>query len=256
MRSRPTFLRVAALCCGSLSGSLIGQSLWQTNGNNTYVPSGVNVGIGTAGPEARLHVEGLSVLHVDDWGNDTLVFRGQKSTANQWGEYAIRTSYTGLTFRNTQTGNTLLHLGAGGGASANIILAQSGGNVGIGIANPQYKLAVNGTIGTKEVIVTNTGWADYVFKPNYRLRPLSEVGAFIQTNGRLPDMPSEKEVQEKGVGLAEMQVKLLAKIEELTLHVIRMDERNGELERQNRQLQKQMTERLSKLESRAAKFAR
>ncbi|MCW5981204.1 MAG: hypothetical protein KIT09_24185 [Bryobacteraceae bacterium] len=50
------------------------------------------------------------------------------------------------------------------------------GNVGIGTGNPQYKLAVNGVISAKEVIVTNTGWPDYVFRPSY-LRPLSEVSA-------------------------------------------------------------------------------
>ncbi len=103
------------------------------------------------------------------------------------------------------------------------------GNVGIGTTAPQYKLAVNGTIGTKEVVVTNTGWADYVFKSGYRLRKLDEVGAYIRQHGRLPGIPSAKEVQEKGVGLGEMQVKLLAKIEELTLHMIEMEQQNREL---------------------------
>jgi hypothetical protein len=52
--------------------------------------------------------------------------------------------------------------------------ASPAGNVGIGTAAPQYKLAVNGVIGAKEVIVTNTGWPDYVFRPGYRVRPLSD----------------------------------------------------------------------------------
>ena len=45
------------------------------------------------------------------------------------------------------------------------------GNVGIGTTNPQSKLAVNGNITAKDVVVTNTGWPDYVFHPGYRLRP-------------------------------------------------------------------------------------
>ena len=119
------------------------------------------------------------------------------------------------------------------------------GNVGIGTTTPQYKLAVNGTIKTKEVIVTNSGWADSVFKPHYRLWRLHEVGAYIREHGRLPEIPSESEVREKGVSLGEMQVKLLAKIEELTLHMIQTDERNGRLEQRNLELQR----RIARLEA-------
>jgi len=61
----------------------------------------------------------------------------------------------------------------------------------------------------------------------------------------LPDIPSEAEVREKGVSLGEMQTKLLAKIEEITLHMIQEHERNDRLEQQNRELQ----ERIARLEA-------
>jgi hypothetical protein len=131
------------------------------------------------------------------------------------------------------------------GASGDNMFTAMPGNVGIGTATPGTKLAVNGTITTKEVIVTNTGWADYVFKPGYRLPALSDVGAYIQEHHHLPGVPSEKEVQEKGVGLGEMQAKLLANVEELTLHMIQADQRNNRLEQQNRELQ----DRVARLEA-------
>jgi DNA-binding transcriptional MerR regulator len=106
---------------------------------------------------------------------------------------------------------------------------------------------VNGNIGTQDIIVTNTGWSDYVFQPGYRLRPLSEVKAYIQANHHLPDIPSEAEVKEKGVSVGEMQSKLLAKVEELTLHMIQADERNTRLEQQNQELR----DRLARLEKSA-----
>jgi hypothetical protein len=104
------------------------------------------------------------------------------------------------------------------------------GNVGIGVSSPQHMLHVAGTIGAEEVIVSSTG-ADYVFEPGYRLMPLSEVAAYIARNHHLPDVPSAKEVQEKGAGLGDMQAKLLAKVEELTLHMIRLEKDNEELRR-------------------------
>ncbi len=112
----------------------------------------------------------------------------------------------------------------------------AGGNVGIGTTNPQYLLSVNGTIQAKEVLV-NTGWADYVFQPDYRVRPLAEVAAFIKANHHLPDIPSETEIKDKGVSLGDMQTKLLAKIEELTLQMIQLDEKNRTLEKRVAQIQ-------------------
>jgi hypothetical protein len=115
------------------------------------------------------------------------------------------------------------------------------GAVGIGTPTPcaagapaGCALSVNGAIQAKEVVV-NTGWSDYVFDPGYRLEPLSEVAAYVTENHHLPDIPSAQEVAEKGVSVGEMQSKLLAKIEELTLHVIDLDRKNAELTEQNRE---------------------
>ncbi|MCT1526912.1 hypothetical protein [Sphingobacterium hotanense] len=41
------------------------------------------------------------------------------------------------------------------------------GNVGIGTSNPSERLAVNGKIRAKEIMVEVANWPDYVFQPNY-----------------------------------------------------------------------------------------
>jgi hypothetical protein len=122
------------------------------------------------------------------------------------------------------------------------------GNVGIGTTNPQHLLHVAGAIGAQEVIVSATG-ADYVFEPGYRLAPLGEVADYIRANHHLPEVPSAKEVEATGVSLGEMQTKLLAKIEELTLHMIQAEERSERLDRQNQGLQHELAELRDKIAS-------
>ncbi|MCG8410278.1 MAG: tail fiber protein [Bacteroidales bacterium] len=101
----------------------------------------------------------------------------------------------------------------------------SNGNVGIGTTDPgSYKLAVEGKIGAREVVVTTAAWADFVFDSNYDLMSLSELDAFIKENKHLPEIPTTNEVKEQGVSVGEMNAKLLQKIEELTLHTIKQQE--------------------------------
>jgi hypothetical protein len=96
------------------------------------------------------------------------------------------------------------------------------GKIGIGTTNPTQALSVNGTVRAKEVLV-DTDWSDYVFTDGYRLASLAEVESHIKAEGHLPGIPSAQNVAEHGVSVGEMQSKLLAKIEELTLHAIEQD---------------------------------
>jgi hypothetical protein len=58
---------------------------------------------------------------------------------------------------------------------------------------------------------------------------LSDLEEFIKENGHLPEIPTEKEVEENGVSLGEMNSKLLQKIEELTIHMIQKDKEISDL---------------------------
>ncbi len=62
--------------------------------------------------------------------------------------------------------------------------------------------------------------ADFVFKNDYNLPILSNVELFINKNRHLLEIPSAKEMDKNGLNLAEMNITLLQKIEELTLYTI------------------------------------
>jgi hypothetical protein len=94
-----------------------------------------------------------------------------------------------------------------------------------------YRLSVKGKVRAEEVKVYTT-WADYVFAKNYDLKPLKEVENYITTNGHLPNVPSAKEITEKGLELGEMTKIQQEKIEELTLYLIQQNKEIEELKSQ------------------------
>jgi hypothetical protein len=110
------------------------------------------------------------------------------------------------------------------------------GSIGIGTTTPQGKLDVNGTIRTKALKISVTGWSDFVFDKGYELMPLAKVEQYLKDNKHLPDMPSEAEVKKNGADVAEVQAKLLQKVEELTLHVIAQQKQIDGLVRQRNDL--------------------
>lgn len=107
------------------------------------------------------------------------------------------------------------------------------GNVGIGTESPDATLTVKGNIHTQEVKVDLQGAVapDYVFYEDYPLRTLEEVQQHIDEFGHLPNIPSAKEMQTNGVKLKEMNLKLLEKIEELTLYILELEKRVQGLEK-------------------------
>lgn len=110
------------------------------------------------------------------------------------------------------------------------------GWVGIGgVSYPQNALEVNGTIRAKEIKV-ETGWADFVFAPDYNLPSLREVESHIKEHRHLPGIPTEAEVKKNGANLGEMNVKLLQKVEELTLYMIQQNKEIESLKSEVQQL--------------------
>jgi hypothetical protein len=121
-----------------------------------------NVGVGTKSPTERFQVNGGNILvkGTDNFsanGNTATLFLGDNN------------NYIRSTF--------------GGGVSIGVfqypdlVAVDQNGSVGIGTVNipdPNYKLSVNGSIRTKRIIV-ETGWSDFVFKPDYKLMSFEEL---------------------------------------------------------------------------------
>jgi hypothetical protein len=123
------------------------------------------------------------------------------------------------------------------------------GSVGIGTTNPgSYKLAVAGKIaatGEVKVFVDGTtNFPDYVFDPSYKLPTLEETEKYIQENHHLPEVPTAADIAKDGMSLNEMNIILLKKVEELTLHLIEMKKDSEAIRKENEELKK----RLEKLE--------
>ena len=114
-------------------------------------------------------------------------------------------------------------------APANGLMVE--GNVGIGTSNVgSAQLAVNGKIEAREVSVTATSpFPDFVFSNQYKAMPLDKLEQSIREHRHLPGVPSANEVRERGLNVGDMEVKLLQKVEELTLYVIDLKKENDTL---------------------------
>lgn len=93
-----------------------------------------------------------------------------------------------------------------------------------------HLLAVKGKIAATEFDVVAVGsWPDYVFDPSYKLKSLEEIETFIKENKHLPNIPAASVIEKEGYGMADMQKKMMEKIEELTLHLIEANKQIKEL---------------------------
>jgi len=184
------------------------------------------LGLGLTTPDGKMHIKynsGVGNPHLmleeassTDGGRITFKNAGTTKFWDLWG-------YPHAT--NADANFNIYYSGIG-----NILSIQGNGNVGIGTTSPDNKLDVMGIIRANEVIV-ETGWADYVFEDDYKLESLEKVESFIKENKHLPNVPSAKEVQEKGAHVAELMTSMMAKIEELTLHAIKQQKEIDELKK-------------------------
>ena len=192
-----------------------------------------NVGIGIQTPLEKLHIVGNTRFSPSrtDLTNYLNIGNDGNSKINSYGSGKLLINYNSTQNVEICTGSTRGDVTMGG----NTFLATLGGKVGIG--NPPsypgtYKLYVKGGILTEKLRVADPAssyWADYVFDKKYDLISLAELNTFILINKHLPGIPTSEEVQKDGVDIGEMQGKLLQKIEELTLYLIKQQKEIDQL---------------------------
>ena len=215
-----------------------------------------NVGIGIRNPTEKLHVLGnmktqgvLSVINTDLLGNSTGVITAQAAS-----------DYTHMNFGTTSNhdltleayGKGIIRLHKEGYA----VVHHRGLDIGMSISPAnldKYSLFVDqGVLSEDFALGPKNSWADYVFNTNYKRASLTDVDDYIKRNGHLPNMFTALQIQTDGYSLHEMNVKLLEKVEELTLYAI---EQQNELDKLKQELEKYQTleNKLKELEARIKK---
>lgn len=103
-------------------------------------------------------------------------------------------------------------------------------------------MALYGKFEAKEVKVTLTPTADFVFDEDYKLPILDEVEKHIKEKKHLPEIASAAQMEKEGVNIGEFQIKLLQKIEELTLYTIEQNKQLKKLQENNDKLAQEIKE--------------
>ncbi|WP_425235511.1 hypothetical protein [Ulvibacterium sp.] len=238
-----------------------GTSFTHIDVGNVYATGNIiatgNLGIGTTTPGAKLHVNNGdnsygTILANADESSFSLYAKTLTTSPNFVESFRLGLKYASHEdngyisfYRGGGTGGGFLGLSTSG---LERIRIASNGDVGIGTSAPDDKLTVKGRIHAEEVKVDlSVPGPDYVFKEGYDLKSLKEVQEHIRENGHLPNIPSAAEMEENGVELGIMNMKLLEKIEELTLYTIAQEKRIQHLEKENETL-KSITKRMEKIE--------
>ncbi len=249
----------------------------QKTGNALTVLKNGNVGIGTPTPINRFDVSGEISIGGGYAGVklapvNGAIIRGKvgigtptpKNQLDIQGGVAIGATYAGIKVAPVNGAIIKGKVGVGTETPVNMLDVEGGiaigasysgskiapangaiieGNVGIGTNlssstyDPTYKLAVNGKIRAKRIVVETT-WSDFVFEKDYKLTPLAEVEQYIKQHGHLSEMPSAKEVETNGGDLGNLVKLQMQKIEELTLYAIEQNKKIDELSRQIKSLKK------------------
>lgn len=229
----------------------------QTTGSILQLLNNGNVGVGTIDPQARFEVakenignQNLVLAKFSSYGasgGSNMISIGYHSTAN----LEVNSGYTSGGFRYGDYGDFNIE---------NESLSTTHGAINF-VTNKKIQMAImpngnallNGKLETKEIKVTLTPTADFVFDEKYDLPKLEDVEKHIKEKKHLPEIASARIMEKEGVNIGEFQIKLLQKIEELTLYSIEQNKKINQLQKENETLKSQ-SEKINKLEEQVQKL--
>jgi hypothetical protein len=227
------------------NGLAVVSSQWTSNGTKIGYTAG-SVGIGTTNPNAIYKLDVAGTI------NSTGLFvNGNTVVSSQWvtngtnlnyttGGVSIGTSTLSAGNKLSVLGNTDINGNVSIGKSSATSKLEIKGNAADDVAfriynssdTENFKVKSNGFVYAREVQVhpDGTAFPDYVFETNYSLMNLKDLENYIKSNKHLPNIPSANQVSVSGFGVAEMQIKQMEKIEELTLYIIEQNKKLATLE--------------------------
>jgi len=232
------------------------------NSFKMVIREGGNVGIGTINPKAKLEIVSTGALHT---GHPTLLVKDKTNRGIIILE-SVKDEPTDLVFKSNGASKVWLSTRADGDDNRFDIYTNKlgtgpklafsilkNGKVGIGTSSPSEKLTVNGKVLAEEIVIVADVniYPDYVFADDYTPISLKALKKYITINNHLPEIPTAKEVEKEGMQLGEMNIKLLKKIEELTLYTIGQENainKQDKILEQQQNLIENLLERLEKLE--------
>ncbi|AEA43830.1 hypothetical protein [Fluviicola taffensis] len=233
---------------------------WGNGINKLFVECpDVKVGIGTINPSHQLTVTKTSKFGEHMWVDKTLSIGadlqgiGKVYLSNKDKVAAIHVNTTGnneayqrllfleydnpntkiLEVINTATNRIPFSLKSDGAMDidngiGNIFHLGTNGMLSIGTGTTEtFRVEADGLTRARKIKVDTQVWPDYVFEENYQLMPLEELEAFLLKSKHLPKVPSQDEMVKNGIDVAEMNIVLMEKVEELTLYLI---QQNKEIE--------------------------
>lgn len=235
------------IALANVNGSLVMAkmpALWNTTSPPVHIlelqsSGAVQIGALNSGTDKRLRIPGTynfeeMNVKMGPNGNGELEFITHSNATNSGGVKLLSSDGANLHFQTASPQSA-----AGSLAYSTKMLITNDGRVGIGTVNTNgYRLAVEGTVGAREVNVNAVTWSDYVFYDDYKLPSLKSVEGYISRYKHLPEIPTTEEVQKNGINVGEMNALLLKKIEELTLYMIEQEKKMERMQSKIEQLSK------------------
>jgi hypothetical protein len=186
-----------------------------------------NVGIGTTSPTSALEVNGCVTTHAST----------QPWTSDGWANSIIMPNFSTIRTVAAISGNTAgkflgLGMGDNGTKSGWFWMVSPGTLPGSCVTYPMsLELEAN---GSAMLVLSQSGWCDYVFAKDYKRMSVLDKEAYYQINKHLPGIDAASVVAEKGMNVNQNMKGMLQNLEEDRLDITALykviNEQNAQLE--------------------------